>query len=220
LSQENHIESIIANRRPAFFGVALQEPQLKSTMKRKINENDKNAFCVTFPDNCPLACYLSQSPISDFAEEPPGCPNERFLRLLLPCFRSSRAYAVGQEIRFVVTLENPTFNGAGLANCNISNIWMILTKPDSSVIPIVTNQNLVAGGGAIVCPGDPACLSPSNSFNYTIRQEDLTNINVSVCSTITWLDSSLYRHRPSRGDSRPGRLWRRVNDNKCANAQS
>src|SRR5690348_15673513 len=123
-----------------------------------------------------VASMLFIGTLAARAEQPPGCQTSGSF-VTITVLPAQAAYAIGQQVRYVVTMENPTLNGAGLANCNISNVFMTLTLPNNTVVPVLTNQNLAAGGNAIVCPGDAACLSPSNSFNYIISASDIRSID-------------------------------------------
>jgi hypothetical protein len=151
------------------------------------------------------------------AEQPPGCQTSGSF-VTITVLPSQPAYAVGQQVRYVVTMENPTLNGAGLANCNISNVSMTLTLPNNVVVPVLTNQNLAAGANAIVCPGDPACLSPSNAFNYIISQADVRSIDVNTCPATSGTTRAFTAVVHREGTVALGTFGAGLNDNKCANA--
>jgi hypothetical protein len=129
-------------------------------------------------------------------EQPPGCQGSGSI-VTLTLLPAQAAYAVGQQVRFLVVLENPALQNNGLANCNISKASVSFTRPDGMVVQVVNNQTLAAGANAIVCPGDPGCASPSSSFDYVIREDDLHLINPAACpaapGSIPAFTASVYR---------------------------
>jgi hypothetical protein len=163
-----------------------------------------------------IASVLLMGTFGVRAEQPPGCQTSGSF-ITITVLPTQAAYDVGQQIRYVVTMENPTLSGAGLPNCNISNVSMTLTKPDGTVIPVLTNQNQAAGANAIVCPGDAACLSPSNSFNYVIRAQDIRALNVNNCPATSGTTLAITATLNRTGIVALGTFGAGLNDNKCAN---